>query len=221
LFCLLAFTSVWAATRERWVLGGSALLAAGLVRTSTLPFAVALVAAAWVAWRRPVRGATTASLVAVTVLAGTSVTAWPLAVALRAGRWDGLSQVQAAWGRSTLPFHDTLGWVKTLSLQGWPEVGLTVVMLAAATVAAIWCWRDRRYPLVLRLIGPMSVVFLLMTGVGYSGIRLLLSDLALPIWLQSLLRSTVAVVAGCLALLALRWIWIGVYVGGSPDTPPP
>lgn len=222
LFCLLAFAALLAATRERYVLAGAVLLAAGFVRTSTLPFAAALMIAAWCAWRgRLGRRLSTPRLVVTSLLAIGSVAAWPVTVAVRSGELDGLAQVHAAWGRSTVPLHDTLAWVRHLGLQGWPEVALTAVVLAAALVAAVVVWRDRRYPLVFRLVGPFSLAMLVVVGLGISGIRLTLPDVALPAWVRSLLRGIVTVVVACLVLLALRWAWIGIYVGGSPDGPPP
>ncbi len=221
-FCLLAFAALWAAARERFLLAGAVLVAAGLVRNSALPFAVALAAAAWMSWRgRTATRLSTPRLVAVALLAVASVVTWPLVVALRAGSWDGLARVHAAWGRATTPLHDTAAWFWHLDRQGLPEVALVLVVLAAATIAAVACWRDSRYPLSVRLIGPVSVLFLLATGVGTSGLRLLLPDVAIPAWLQPLVRSATAVVVACVVLLALRWAWIGVYVGGSPDSPPP
>ena len=38
----------------------------------------------------------------------------------------------------------------------------------------------------------VGVLFLLATGVGTSGLRLLLPDIAIPAWLQPLVRSTIS-----------------------------
>lgn len=221
LFALLAFGALWAAVRDRFVLAALLLLPAGLVKTSVVPYAIALVIAVW--WTRvrpeqkPVALPTAAVVTAVSILA---VVAWPLVVAVRLGSLDAYSTVQSAWGRSSIPFRDTAAWLVHPFARGYADDLLAYAALAVAIVAAVVVWRDRRFPRMVRLLGVTSPVTLLATGASVSTSRWLLGDVAVPGLGWRLTRGPVSVVVVLAALSVVRIIWTGVFLTGAPFPPP-
>lgn len=221
-FILLLFLSMGAAVRERYLLAGALLLLAGLTKSSVLPYAAALALVALAGLRRSAQPRIHPGVVTGTVaLAIASVAVWPVTVAVALGGLDAYGQVQAAWGRSTIPGRDTLAAVWGLRVEPRLDIIAGLLVTAVALGVGIAVWRDRRLPVFLRIVGVAGPVFLVATGAALSSARLLLPDPALPAFAGRLMRGplAVAVVLGVLALL--RWGWIALYVSGVSVDPPP
>jgi hypothetical protein len=222
LFLLLAFAAMWAALRGRLVLAGSILLLAGLTKSSVLPFAVALIAVAVLSLRRSsVPQERPWRAVLALLLAAASVAVWPMVVAVALGSPTAYGDVQAAWGRSTIPGRDTLAAM--YGLIGDPRLDILagLTMTAAALVAGIVIWRDKRFPLFVRIVGVTSPLFLIATGAALSSARLLLPEPAMPGLAWRLMRGTTGIIVVLAALTLLRGAWIGLYVSGVSGDPPP
>src|SRR5207342_3010746 len=108
----LTFGSLWALTRRRYLLAGALLVPAGLTKATVAPFAVTLLITiviemvrggrAVVSWWRA-GGAIALAFVGVAI--------WPAWTAYRLGYWDAYAVAHSAWGRSSIPLHDTLQWL--------------------------------------------------------------------------------------------------------------
>lgn len=222
LFVLLAFAAMWAAMRDRLLLAGLLLIGAGITKSSVLPFALALAIVAIGGLRaRSWQPQRIAGAVGVVVLSAVAVLAWPVVVAIALGSADAYGQVQAAWGRSTVPGYDTwkaaLGFVWTPTL----ETAVGVLIAVIAVIAGVLVWRDSRVPAYLRLVGVISPAFLLATGAALSSARLLLPDPAVPTAIRRMMTGWVSATLVLVTLTAARAAWIATFVSGSPGEPPP
>lgn len=222
LFALIAFAAMWAAIKQRLVFSGLLLIAAGLTKASVLPFAIALVLVAISSVRNhEVQPRRPWSTVGAMALALGAIVVWPLVVAVALGSADAYGQVQAAWGRSTLPGYDTTVAVVNLVRNPTIDTVAGLGMTALAVIAGILVWRDRQVPLFVRLVGLASPVFLIATGAALSSVRLLLPDPAMPVALRRIMTGAGALTLVLLVLTLARWSWIAVFVSGVSGDPPP
>lgn len=221
LFSALVFASLWATTRRRYVLAGALLLPAGLIRVTVLPFAVALVVA-MVVDRRRTRSVPLARMAAATVLAAAGTVGWPVLLGLREGSPNAYAFAQSAWGRSSVPFAETLQWLR----DGWQQVPTMNSVVAAVTVvvylvAAVVVSRDRQAPLAVRVLAVVAPVFVIASGAVASTVRYFVPDPALAITVRRWVPRTALLVAVIVLISALRVSWILAFPAAPPDSMPP
>lgn len=221
LFIMLAFAAMWAGMRDRLLLSGALLVAAGLTKSSVLPFALALAIVAIASIRS--KGAHLSQLataLGAVILAAVAVLLWPVAVAFALGSVDAYGQVQAAWNRSTIPGYGTLQAVREVVRTPSIEIAAGLLMTGVSIIAAVLVWRDTRVPVYLRLVGMASPAFLIATGAAFSSARLLLPDPALPTAIRRVVNGWVALILVIVGLTASRAFWIAAYLPASAGDPP-
>ena len=220
LFCALAFASLWAATRQRYVLAGALLVPAGLVRVTVLPFAVALVVA-MVTDRRHGAAVSLPRMATATALAALGAVAWPVILAVREGSLGAFGASQSAWGRSSIPFAESAGSL----LHAWqdltPNLVVAVLVVAAYVAAAVSVARDRTVPVAVRVLAVAAPVFVLAGGAVASTARYFVPDPALAIAIRRWVRSAGAVAVVVVLLVGLQVGWVLAYVGAAKGAPPP
>lgn len=221
LFIVLAFAAMWAAMRDRLLLSGALLVVAGLTKSSVLPFALALAIVAIASVRaKGVRVSQVATAAGAVILAATAVFVWPVVVGIALGSADAYGQVQAAWGRSTVPGYDTLRSVAELIQTPSIETTAGLLVTGIALAVGVLVWRDKGVPVYVRLVGVISPAFLIATGAALSSIRLLLPDPALPIAIRRVMSGWVAITIVVVGLTATRAFWIAIYIPASAGDPP-
>lgn len=220
LFCALAFASLLAATRHRYVLAGALLVPAGLTRVTVLPFAVALVVAMYVDHRRS--GAVSTGLMwLVGGLAAMGSVAWPALVAWHDGSLNAFAFSQSAWARSSVPFAETAQWVWDAWQEPTPNTFIALTVLVAYGVAAFVVARDRHAPVAIRVLAAVAPAFVLASGAVSSTARYFVPDPALAIAIRRGVRRFWAVVLTVALLLGMHVAWILVFVAAPPGSPPP
>lgn len=220
-FILLVFLAMLLALRERFIWAGIVLVLAGLTKSSVAPYALAIAICAMVALRSASLGSVRARAGVGAVLALLAIAAWPIAVAVALGSPTAYAQVQQAWNRTSIPGLDSVRAIFEIGTGEWNDGLIALIVLLVATGAAIGMWRDRRMPLVTRLVGVLSPAFLFIVGAGMSSVRLLLPDVALP-WLGwRLARGAALFVVVSVGLLLLRWAWMANYLSLAINFPPP
>lgn len=219
---LLLFAALGAAVRGYWVTASFALLASALVKSSSPPFALALITAVWIAYVLGVSPAVSRPrAIVTTAVAALATVAWPLTVGIAFGRINALTEVHSAWGRTSIPFRDT--WTALSRGPGdfTAQWFCSVAIVTIVTMAGILLLRDQRYPWHLRLSGFLLPMFVLFMSISLSAPRLLLPDLSLPAVERRLVRGALSVVIMMLILMVVRGLWINLFPGGGAGDPAP
>jgi len=222
LMSLLVFAALWAVIRGHWVSASALLFAAALVKSSSPPFALALIIAVWIAHFTGKGPAVSRSRALVTtVIAALASVAWPLIVGIVFGRFSALAEVHAAWGRTSIPFRDTLA-----ALLGGPgnfpaQWLFSIAVVAVVTVTGMILLRNRNYPWYFRLSGFLLPVFVLFMSISLSAPRLLVLDLSLPALERKFVKGLGSFLFIMGILLVVRSLWIYLFPGGSLGDPAP
>lgn len=222
LMSLLVFAALWAVVRGHWVGASLFLLAAAFVKSSSPPFALALIIAVWIAHFSGHGSSVSRSRALVaTVIAGLASVAWPLTVGIAFGRFNALAQVHEAWGRTSIPFRDTLAGLNA-GPGNFPAQWLfSISVVVIVTLSGFLMFRDRKYPWFMRLTGIFLPAFVFFTGTNISAPRLLIPDISLPVFEKRFIRSLGSFIIIMLVLLVIRSLWIYLFPGGSAGEPPP
>ena len=222
LMSLLLFAALWAVVHGRWVGASLLILGAALVKSSSPPFALALIIAVWIAHLTSRGPAVSRSRAVVTsAIAVLAAIAWPLIVAISFGRTGALAEVHAAWGRTSIPFRDTLAALASGPGNYLAQWYFSVVVVGIVSVTGILLVRDRRYPWYLRLSGPLLPAFVLFMSISLSAPRLLLLDLSLPVFEKKMVKGLASFVVLMLILAVVRSLWIILFPGGVTGDPAP
>ncbi len=222
LMSLLVFAALWAVVRGHWLSASFFLLGAAFVKSSSPPFAVALIIAVWIAhFSGKGSSVSRTRALVVTVIAGLASVGWPLTVGIVFGSFNALAQVQAAWGRTSIPFRDTLAGLY-VGPGDFPAQWLfSVSIVAIVTLSGFLMFRDRRYPWFMRLSGIFLPAFVIAVGANIAAPRLLIPDLSLPVFEKKLTRGLGSLLLIMFVLLILRSLWIYLFPGGSIGDPAP
>lgn len=229
MFMLLLFIALLLAGRGRLAAAGMVLVAAGLTKSSVAPYAIALiVVAAWGLLRLRKRervGQRQWDCVFAIGLSVLAIVIWPVIVGIQLGAVNAYALVQQPWSRSSIPAWDTMQLLWNAGTRPYEDPLMAFVLVLVSLVAGFAILRDSRFPLMVRLVGVISPLFLVTIGAGTSTARLLLPDVGLPAWLARWVNFRIHVVVAtfaiCLALLLARWLWIAHYVSISTAVPPP
>jgi len=222
LFMLLCFGAMWAVLRHRYLLAGVLVVLGGLTKSSVLPFAVTVAICALFAARRDASPQLSRARAAATLaLSALAVIVWPAITAISLGSLRATLDVQAAWGRRGFIGLDTWYWLYHF---GQTSVhlgdGLALAVFIAMFVAGILLWRDRRFPLFVRVLGLITPVFNTLAVGGVSTIRLTLGDLAMPGLTWRITKGWRGVLLTSGVLLMLRYGWVATYVAFGADMAP-
>lgn len=222
LMALLVFAALWAVIKGHWLGASLLLLGASLVKSSSPPFALALIIAVWIAYftgKGPVVSRSRALVT--TFISVLAAVAWPLIVGIAFGRFGVLAEVHAAWGRTSIPFRDTLAAIYR-GPGNFPAQWLfSIAIVVVITVTGILLLRDRNYPWYFRLSGFLLPVFLLFVSISLSAPRLLVLDLSLPVLERKFIKGLRAFVFIMVILLVVRSLWIYLFPGGTLGDPAP
>ena len=222
LFVAFAFSALWALQRHHYILSAALLIPAGLTKLQVVPFALAVVGVLLYRWWRSGFTAPRLPVVATSVLlAGVSMFAWPIYVAVRLGSLDAYSQVRSTWNHESVPFLNTVIWLEWLVSSPNRANLFAAVGLAVAVVAAIWAVRASPVPIGMKWVGVTTPIFFAFAGAGVSTVRYLFPDPVIALFLTRLIRrSWHGVVLGS-ALLLSQIAWIVVFVAADPGSTPP
>lgn len=222
LMSLLVFAALWAVVRGHWVSGSLFLLGAAFVKSSSPPFALALIIAVWIAHfsGKGFSVSRTRALVT-TVIAGLASVAWPFTVGLIFGSFNALAQVHAAWGRTSIPFRDTLAGLYVGPGDFPAQWFFSISIVVIVTLSGFLMFRDQKYPWFLRLSGIFLPAFVIFMGANISAPRLLIPDLSLPVFEKKFVRSLGPLLFIMVVLLVIRSLWIYLFPGGLAGDPAP
>jgi hypothetical protein len=222
LMSLLVFAALWAVVRGHWVSASFFLLGAAFVKSSSPPFALALIIAVWIAhFSGNGSSVSRTRALVTTVIAGLASVAWPLTVGLVFGSFNALAQVQQAWGRTSIPFRDTLAALYVGPGNFPAQWIFSVSVVVIVTLSGFLIFRDRRYPWFLRLSGIFLPAFVIAVGANIAAPRLLIPDLSLPVFEKKFVRGLGSLLFIMLVLLVIRSLWIYLFPGGSAGQPAP
>ncbi len=183
-----------------------------------LPFAVVVAIVVDYRLAHPVSRWRTASAVA---LCAVGTVARPVILGVREGSVDACAFSQSAWGRTSIPFAETVQWLRS----EWPHptvnTVVAVVLLVVYCAAAVVVGRDREVPVAVRALAVASPVFVIASGAPSSTGRYLLPGPGVAIALRTWVTRTWALAAIIAPLVALHAGWVLAYVAVPAGSPPP
>ena len=214
---LLCLVVAWRSfTSQRWVPYAVAVTVLSLTRPLAVPLAVVALVAAWVAYRRGVRGSRLHSQIVAAVLTGLSAALWPAAIWAMTGRPTAYLDAMATFRRdSDVPnvlaaaiAYPALGLVVFAALGVFAWIGLRMFSAEVPTVVRAWVVV---YPIYITMAAVVSS----------SPLRYLMFEfpvaLVLVPWLRRPVVRGLVVMAAALLSVGLSAWWITTFVPAVID----
>lgn len=217
LFVALVTGGLLAAHRRVWWAAGVFGVAAALTRPTGMALALALVVAAFLAWRTSSRGERVRAVTAAgaALLAGPLFLAW---VGWRVGEWEAWFEVQAAGWGSTFDFGRSVGVFVNNTLRagtGMVEAATAWLIIGAVVGCAVAAYRRVWPPLLV--YGLISLVLVVgQAGYWHSKPRLLVPVLLLAG--APVAAALARVKAGTAAIVLGAWSAAGLWFGAHMIT---